>query len=423
MNAIRTILLALAVAAAAAMPLAAQDRQVLRIRAIVNDDVISYYDVYQRMRLVLLTSALRDTPENRKRITPQVLRNMIDEKLRLQEADRLNIKISDSQIDQQIGILERRNKLPPGGITRILDRAKIDVNSLRNKLRGEISWQRIVERRLAKQVNISNEDIEEELDRLKSIQHLPKYQVSEIFLPVDKPDQDGQVLDVANRLIRQIEGGAKFASLAREFSQSSSAATGGNLGTVYKGQLEPKLEKALDAMEPGGLSGPIRTLAGYYILRLEGRSAPNQPQSTPDAEATISQIVLPLAAGATSEQIQAQQRIAAEIRRDTKSCSQFEKTAKTLQTPQSGSLGKIKLASLPDPLRKAVSSLTANQISEPVRVAEGLLLMMVCERDTDDPSLPSRKEIRNRLGDQRLNLLMQRYMRDLRRTAFIDLRG
>jgi peptidyl-prolyl cis-trans isomerase SurA len=401
-----------------------QRGQVLRIRAIVNDDVISYYDLVQRMRLVLLTGNLDDSAETRRRLAPQILRNLIDEKLRLQEAERLNIKISAAQIDGQVGVLEKRNNMPSGGITKVLQQAKIDPTSLRTKLRGEMAWRKIVRRRLLRQVNVSNDDVEDELRRLKSIQHLPQYRMSEIFLSVDSPEQERQVLEVANRLIGQLGAGAKFPLLAREFSQSASAAVGGDLGVVSQGQIDKKLEEVIEKTKTGDIAGPIRTLSGYYILKLHDRVIPSQAaKSSASANATISQILLPLKPNAIAAEVQAQDRVAQQIRKDTKTCEQLEKTGKTLNTPQSGSLGEVNITTLPSIIQKAVADLTTNQISKPIRVTEGLLVMMICKREENNAALPKKKEIEARLGDQRLNLLMQRYMRDLRRTAYIDLRG
>jgi peptidyl-prolyl cis-trans isomerase SurA len=411
---------------AAAIPMESigQQGQVLRIRAIVNDDVISYYDLVQRMRLVLLTGNLENSAETRRRLAPQILRNLIDEKLRLQEAERLNIKISAAQVDQQVGALEKRNKMPSGGITKVLQQAKIDPNSLRTKLRGELAWRKIVRRRLIRQVNVSNDDVEDELRRLKSIQHLPQYRMSEIFLSVDSPEQERQVLEVANRLIGQLGAGAKFPLLAREFSQSASAAVGGDLGVVSQGQIDKKLEEVIEKTQTGDIAGPIRTLSGYYILKLNDRVIPSQAAKSPtSASATISQILLPLKPNAIAAEVQAQERVAQQIRTDTKSCEQLEQTGKTLNTPQSGSLGEVDITTLPSIIQKAVADLTKNQISQPIRVTEGLLVMMICKREENKALLPKKKEIEARLGDQRLNLLMQRYMRDLRRTAYIDLRG
>jgi len=396
--------------------------EVLRIRAIVNDDVISFYDLSQRVRLLIMTSAIPDSPDNRRRLAPQVLRTMIDEKLRLQEATRLNIRVPAGRVDQQISLLEKRNNLPSGGIPQLLDQANIGHSVLRDKVRGELAWQSIVRRRLLKQVNVSNEDIEDELRRLRSIQHLPKYKVSEIFLPVDSPDQEGQVLDVTRRLLGQLDQGAKFNLIAREFSQSSSAATGGNLGTVSKGQLDPKLEMALDAMEIGELAGPLRTLSGFYILKLHERSTPTTVKDG-RVMAWVSQLLLPLKEEAKKAEIDSQENIAAQIRETATSCKHLHESVRALDTPKSGSLGKINIEELPSVISKAVRDLPANKVSPTVRVAEGLLLMMVCKWDKPKSSLPPKKEVRARLGDRQLNLLMQRYMRDLRRTAFIDLRG
>ena len=401
----------------------AQQKHVLRIHAIVNDDVISFYDLIQRIRLVILTSSINDSLETRRRLAPQVLRTMIDEKLRLQEAERLNIKISSTLVDSKIRFLEEQNKMPVGALTEVLDRAGIDQNSLRIKIRGEIAWQKIVKRRLLRKVYISNDQVEEELDRLKSIQHLPQYQVSEIFLSVDNPDQESQVVELANRLIGQLDAGAKFSLLAREFSQSASAAVDGDLGIVSKGQLDSEIERAIEGLSPGELAGPIRTLSGFYILKLHNRVIPAQVTAEVDKRAEISQVLLPLKPNSVPNEIQAQIRFAQRIKAESKNCKQLEETGRTLKTPQSGSLGDINIATLPDPIKKAIDTLPENKVTAPIRVAEGLLLMMVCKWTTKNRSLPSQKDIRERLGDKRLNLLMQRYMRDLRRTAFIDLRG
>jgi peptidyl-prolyl cis-trans isomerase SurA len=401
----------------------AQQSHVLRIRAVVNDDVISFYDLIQRIRLLILTSSIDDSLETRRRIAPQVLRTMIDERLRLQEAERLNIKISSSLVDARIGFLEERNKMPAGALTQVLDQTGITLNSLQNKIRAEIAWQRIVQRRLVREASISDDQVEEELARLKSIQHLPQYQVSEIYLSVDNPDQEQQVVEVAKRLIGQLGVGAKFSLLAREFSQSASAAVGGDLGIVSKGQLDPEIEEVIEGLSPGETAGPIRTLSGFYILKLHNRVIPAQATAAADKSAQISQVLLPLKLNAVPAEIQAQKRVAQRIKSESKSCKQLEETGKKLNTPQSGSLGDVKIATLPDSIRKAIDTIPENTVTPPIRAAEGLLLLMVCKWLTKNPGLPAQKDIRARLGNKRLDLLMQRYMRNLRRTAFIDVRG
>jgi len=201
----------------------------------------------------------------------------------------------------------------------VLQDAKIDLNVMRSKLRADEAWNRVLRNKLQQQVFISDEEVDEELKRLKAVQHLPRHHVAEIFLPVDNPDNEQQVREVADRLMQQIRNGANFSALAREFSQSASAAVGGDLGWVTKGQIDPQLERILESMGKGQVAGPTQTLAGFHILLLIDR-------------------VVPSAQGGSD-------------------------------------------------------------------------------------ALPSTDEIRNRLGNDRFNLLVRRYMRDLRQTAFVDIRG
>ncbi|MGH6618207.1 MAG: SurA N-terminal domain-containing protein, partial [Alphaproteobacteria bacterium] len=108
---------------AAFPPAAALAQGVMRIAAVVNDDVISAYDLNQRVRMVMITGRIPDTPENKRRLAEQVLRNMIDEQLQLQEAKRLNISVSDEDVNRLLAKLNAQNKVPAGTLESILTRS------------------------------------------------------------------------------------------------------------------------------------------------------------------------------------------------------------------------------------------------------------------------------------------------------------
>jgi len=292
---------------------------VQRIAAVVNEDVISAYELNQRVLMVMVTGRIPDTEENRRRLRSQILRNMIDEQLQLQESKRLNIRVSDEEINELLAQLNKQNNLPAGSLEQILQKAGVDINVLRAKLRADEGWGKVLRNQLRQQVFISDEEVDEELERLKAVQHLPRHRVAEIFLPIDNPDNEKRIYELAERLIQQTRKGANFSALAREFSQSASAAVGGDLGWVTQGQLDPVIDKTIDGMRKGEVAGPTRTLSGYYILYLIDRVDPS-----------------------------------------------------------------------------------ANEGSN---------------------KLPTADEVRARLGNDRYNLLIQRYMRDLRQTAFVDIRG
>ncbi len=396
---------------------------VLRIAAVVNEDVISAYDLAQRVRMVMVTSSLPDTAESRRRLTPQVLRNMIDEHLQAQEARRLNIRVTDEEVDAMMARLNRQNDLAPGELEALLERANVDVNSLRSKLRAENAWNKVIRQRLQRQVFIGDEEVEEELARLRAVRNLPRHRIAEIFLSVDTPDAENEVRDLAQRLLQQIQNGARFSALAREFSQSTSAAVGGDLGWVTKGQLAPELDSLLDGMTQNQVVGPVKTLSGYYILLLLDRRTPTAAQNAATT-VSLTQLVLPLSANPSPAELQAQQATGLQVRSQVRSCDDMRQAAQGIDAPQSGDIRSIGLDRLPPTIRDAVAPLRIGETTEPIRVAEGLLLATLCSRTEDDTAgLPSREQITNRLGNQRFDLLVQRYMRDLRRTAFVDIRG
>lgn len=410
-------------AAALLLPSLALGQGVLRIAAVVNEDVISAYDLNQRVKMVMITGRVPDNAENRRRLTTQVLRNMIDEQLQLQEAKRLNIRVSDEEIDKLLAKLNAQNNLPPGSLESVLGRAGVDVSALRYKLKADDAWNKIIRDRLQQQVIISDEEVDEELSRLKAVQHLPRHHVAEIFLPVDNPESERQVHELADRLVQQVRDGADFSALAREFSQSASAAVGGDLGWVTKGQLDQEIDRMLAGMSKGQVGGPVQTLAGFHVLLLIDRVVPSSGNNA-DVTMDYTQMILPLAANATAEEVRSQEARAQQIRRNVENCEDMRSEAAESKAPKSGDVKNVALKDLPQTIRNSVGRLNVGETSEPVRVAEGLFLATLCARHGDAANeLPSRQQITQRLGNDRFNLLIQRYMRDLRQTAFVDIRG
>jgi peptidyl-prolyl cis-trans isomerase SurA len=416
-------LIALSTLAVAVFSTPSAAQGVLRIAAVVNEDVISAYELNQRVLLVLVTSRVEDTPDNRRRLSEQILRNMIDEQLQLQEAKRLNVRVSDEEVDKMLAGLNAQNKLPPGSLESVLQRAHVDVNVLRAKLRADESWNRVLRNKLQQQVYISDEEVDEELKRLKAVQNLPRHHVAEIYLPLDNPDNERQVRDVADRLMQQIRGGANFSALAREFSQSASAAVGGDLGWVTKGQLDPQIDHSLESMSKGQVAGPIQTLGGFHILLLIDRVVPSR-NGDGDVRVDYTQVILPLPADAGPDAVKKEQDLAEQVRADIRSCDDMRAAAKEMEAPKSGDVSDARLKDLPATIRDPMSALDVGQTTQPIRVAEGFFLATLCGRSGGGAgAMPSAEDVRNRLGNDRFNMLIRRYMRDLRQTAFVDIRG
>lgn len=248
--------------------LAASAQDTLRIAAIVNDEIITGLDLSQRTRMAILSSGLDDTAEAQRRFAPQVLRAIIDERLKLQEAVRRSITVSQEEIDNALARVAQQNNVDPTDLEEWLLSGGMLLSPLIEQIRANIAWGKLVRSRLGPTVSISDEEVNEVLQRVAASEGRVERRVSEIFLAVDSASEDEGVRQTAERLMEQLRTGADFASVAVQFSDSATAAVGGDVGWVQTGQLPEDLESALAGVPPDNIVGPIRTFGGYHILFL-----------------------------------------------------------------------------------------------------------------------------------------------------------
>jgi peptidyl-prolyl cis-trans isomerase SurA len=392
----------------------------IRIAAVVNDEVISVADLQSRLRMVMLSSNFPDSQETRQRIAGQVLRTIVDEKLQMQEAKRQNVTATDDEIKKAISQIEKQNNMQPDQLDAVLKAHGIDRGSLVDQLTASIVWAKLV-RRLVSQTNVvSDEEIDEASKRMSANE--PQSRVAEIFLAVDNPQQDDEVRRLAERLIEQMKRGARFSAVAQQFSQSATAAVGGDLGWLRPEQLSPDLAKAVTQMRPGELSPPIRSGAGYYLLLVLDRRTGRSDSSTDEAVLHLVQVVFPLPPQPSEAMRRAALSEAASAKASAKNCEEMLKIGKEKGSPQLSSEGRLRVSQISPAVRNIVAELQVGQASQPIVQKNGVGVIMVCEKAAPNATMPSRDEIADQLARQRAENLARRYLRDLRRTAFVDVR-
>ena len=412
---------------------AALQAQEQRIAAIVNDEVVSAQDLNERLGLVLLTSRIQDQEQARQQLSPQVLRSLIEETLQLQEAKRLSIDVAPDELNRALADIASRNQMSPDQLEQMLASNKIDPKTLKNQLRAQISWLKIVNQRLRPQVNVTVDQLEIAVEEAKRNQGQPEYLLSEIVLPVDSPRDEPRVAADAARLVRTLSEGANFEALARQVSASATARQGGDVGWVPASTIPPELESALERLRPGDVSEPLRSPVGFYIFQLRDRrlgAAPSTEgnEQTP-VEVKLSQVLFE-ADIRNDEVLSAKIDEASSLRVRLTDCAAVNAVAEELQAPASGDLGWLKVSDLPTALGNAVRDLPEGEISAPLQGPGGVHLLMVCERrggETPETgnsiaSEEDRQKIAEQLERERLDRLARRYLRDLRKEAFIDIR-
>ena len=407
--------------ASLAMPAQAQ-QGAQRIVAVVNDESITAYDVEQRIKLTLGPGEQRPNPELMRRLATQVLRNMIDERLQMQEAKRLGISVLPEEISDAVGRIERQNNLAPGTLPDTFKAEGLNFNSFEDQAKAAISWPKVVRRRAARLIVVADDEIDEALDRIKENADKPTNLVSQIFLPVDLPQDETEVRANIQRLYEQLTSGTPFPALAQQYSQDSAAGSGGDLGWVQGGQLAQEVEEALAVMPVGAVSQPIRSAEGYHLLALRQRRAP-RITSTDDITVSLTQIFLPVAASARADEVASQRELAQTIAETVNGCADMDAVAKEMAARDSGAMGSFRMGDLAADMRKTVGSLKIGQPSQPFPVEGGLRVVMVCEREEPASNLPNRQEVQRMLTEQKMELQSRRFLRDLRQSAFIDVRA
>ena len=418
---VRSVPAAIALLALLLLPAAmAFAQETARIAATVNDEVISVNDVLSRAQLMVFSSGLPPTQETFSRLMPQVLNSLIDERLQLQEARAGKISISQDEIDGVLANLEQQNKLPPGGLDGFLKERGIDKATLVAQVQANLAWARLIQPRFQRQADVSEEEIDAVLEQIRSARSQARQMVSEIFLAVDDPASEEQARAATVRIVQQLRDGADFASLARAFSQNSAATSGGDLGWLVQGQLQPQLERALASIQPGQVVGPVRSDLGYHILMLRAREGAGAGADKTVVD--LRQIILPLAEAADEATVRTAIAAMEDIRTEVKSCAALE-TASLPTDTKVINVGRVRVADLAEPLRAPILALATGQMSAPIRTPVSVMLLMSCGREeSGGPALPDRQQIRQKLMRDKIDLLARRLLRDLRRAAVVDIR-
>jgi peptidyl-prolyl cis-trans isomerase SurA len=405
------------------------------VAAVVNDDIVTEYDLEQRLALVIATSGMQAVPDVVKKLKPQVLEQLKTEKLELQESKRKNITVSPPEVDKEIEGILKDNHLTLAQLKDILARDKVDVATLRAQIAVQLAWQKAIEDEYGDRINITPADVDDELARIAEGANKPHYQVSEIFVPVENADQSDKALKSATDLSAQLQNGAPFASIARQFSQSPSAAQGGDIGWVNDGQLAPELNSVLQKLPVGGVSQPVRSIGGYYILGLRDRQEPlgtkivdpaTQQKPEKPGYLPLARLLLPLPPKAPKNYVDGAMKAGAQIRQAISSCDRLAKIAQGIKGSIYNNLGEMKLSDLSADMQAALAKTVPGEPTEPFMSSAGMEIIARCDKPLPKPTqafkIPSRDDVERTLFQQQISMLARRYIRDLRREANVETR-
>ena len=392
----------------------AEAREVEGIAAIVNDEVISKFDVDQRVNLFLVTSGIERTPQNIDGLRRQVLRTLIQEKLQLQEARDSEIEISRAEINAAMQDMASGTNRSLNEVEKFLKENNVHIRTMEDQIEAELAWNRFVRGRFGGQVSIGELEIDETLERAEAAMNQDRVNISEILLLANNQLDGQRLMSEAVQIVQQLRAGINFGAVARQFSAASSSASGGNLGWIPVNQLDENIVPIIENMAAGDISDPIETSAGIYIVQLNSK----QQSGGIDPMRNLFDLLIITYDVATEGHLAKLES----LRDSFTTCKNTEAKAKEMDARNVTRTGQVELRRFPKNLQSEISTTEAGQVIGPKKNKKIAEMIVVCDRKDDQGATISRDAIENNLYSQRLAIMARRHLRELRRDSIVEYR-
>lgn len=389
--------------------------------AIVNGDVITGTDVDQRLALIVLANGGKITEEERDRLRVQVLRNLIDESLQILQAKSNDIAVAKDEVEQSFTRVSQNFKRTPQQMREYLRSQGSSERSIKRQIEGEMAWSRLLRRKVEPFVNISDEEVKSIMERLTASKGTQEYHVGEIFMYAT-PENAADIVANMRRIMEDLGKGRSFPAYARQFSEATTAAVGGDLGWIRPEQLPDSLAEAVKSIPVGQVAGPIQVPGGFSILSLVDTRQVLVADPR-DALLSLRQMAITLPPAMTTTDTKTRIDNFTTATQSMQGCGQAEAIAKLINAEIVDN-DRVRVRDLPPALQDLLMKLQVGQSTLPFgSKEEGIRVLTICGRDDPETaSGPSAEVIEGQLRDDRINRRAQILLRDLRRDAIIDYR-
>jgi len=278
-----------------ALPAVAAAEVLDSIAAIVNDDLITTYDIDRETALLLKEAAKKSAPAVAQAQPPaDTLNQLIDRKLSEQKIRELDIKVSDEELRQAIDDVKKQNNFTQEALVAALQAQGISFDQYKGQLREQIERVRLMGQEVRAKIQVSEKEVRSYYEANLSRFSDEMFQARHIFFMINEKMADvdvKRIMATAMNVLQEARSGKDFAELAKKYSDDHlTAKEGGELGTFKKGEMLPEIENTVAAMKPEDISDLVITPAGFHIIKLEKRFTKNA-KTFDEAKAEIEEIL------------------------------------------------------------------------------------------------------------------------------------
>ena len=399
----------------------AEERTRISIAAVVNDKIITASDLQKRLKLISIISPSQISRISKRQLQKEVLSQLINEELQNQEVIRLNIKVSEQEIDNAKRLMEQRFKLAQNTLDAFIIKNKLDYRDIVSQIEISLGWTLAVQRKFGDYLTISDEEVAEVINRLRDNIGKERYLISEIFLPIDYADNANEVRTRAKTLYNSLINGSDFRKVARDYLATANAMDSGRTGWFLKGQLSPKLDLALQKIRIGGITTPIKTNSGFHILKLEKKTVFKEFD---EMKVKVNLIETRIAISKSDNNNSSQKKINSlkNSLSKIKTCGELEKLSQSNEAYTTTNLGNFLVGELSSNLREIVMQSKIGTPSNPTKQDREISTLTVCNRTTPPSNIPDNETVLRNLRGEKIESMARKYLRNLRQSAFVEKR-
>lgn len=398
-----------------------------RIIVVVNDEVITQHELNERMRTVMAQLRQQGAPLPPKPVLEkQILERMINDRVQLQFAKEVGLRVDDADLDRAINRIADQNKLSLQQMRMALEKDGIPFSKFREDIRDEITVTRLREREVESRITVTDSEVENFIRTTEnSTAQDTDYDISHILVTVPEkasPEVIQTRRERAEQALAELKNGTDFRQVAATYSDAPDALKGGSLGWRSASRLPGLFLEAVKGLKPGDVTGILRSPNGFHVLKLIDRRGSAAPMTL--RQTHVRHILIK-----TNELVsedEARRRLLS-LKERLENNGDFAELARLYSEDASsakgGDLGWISPGDTVPEFERAMDRLKPGQISEPVRSQFGWHLIEVLDRRTADVSgerqrLEARRALRARKSDEAYH----EWLRQLRDKAYIDYR-
>ena len=372
---------------------------------LVNDAPITRYDLDQRKALLQALGAQADG------LDQIAMQQLTEDRLKQQAANAIGMSLQEDAFEDALIQFAEQRQTSPSGLRQRTQRAGVAPETLDEFVTIGVLWRDLVSIRFRSRAQPTEADLENILNFAASAQQESVF-IREIAIPFAERGQQG-ARDLAAQIIRDVQGGANFASLARQYSRTPTASEGGAVGWTPSSRLPPLFAGQILSISPGEVTSPIEVPAGIIVLQLvDIREDPIAPETSMTVSYT--RLDVPLSGAATLDDVRVDALVLAE---SLEGCSAAEGRFEEFG-PASGRYGPETISDLAPELALAIAGLDAGESAVLQPSDAGVSVITLCNRAaTSDPE--AIENLERQVFNQRMNNYATSYIQELRADAII----